>query len=143
MKKFVVFLVIVVAIVCAIAYMYLNFIANRNTAITENMPYETYLNREIFGSDLASVINRAINDNNKNNLEKDEKGLYIANDTNSIKIQVKITDNDTTYDMETFYNSGMDNFIKYYNQIKFKCTNVEYHETTNKIKYMLFEQITS
>ena len=143
MKKFVVFLVIVVAIVCAIAYMYLNFIANRNTAITENMPYETYLNREIFGSYLASVINRAINDNNKNNLEKDEKGLYIANDTNSIKIQVKITDNDTTYDMETFYNSGMDNFIKYYNQIKFKCTNVEYHETTNKIKYMLFEQITS
>ena len=130
MKKFVVFLVIVVAIVCAIAYMYLNFIANRNTAITENMPYETYLNREIFGSDLASVINRAINDNNKNNLEKDEKGLYIANDTNSIKIQVKITDNDTTYDMETFYNSGMDNFIKYYNQIKFKCTNVEYHELT-------------
>ena len=70
MKKFVVFLVIVVAIVCAIAYMYLNFIANRNTAITENMPYETYLNREIFGSDLASVINRAINDNNKNNVEK-------------------------------------------------------------------------
>ena len=143
MKKFVVFLVIVVAIVCAIAYMYLNFIANRNTAITENMPYETYLNREIFGSDLASVINRAINDNNKNNVEKDEKGIYIANNTNSIKIQVKITDNDTTYDMETFYNSGMDNFIKYYNQIKFKCTNVEYHETTNKIKYMLFEQITS
>ena len=143
MKKFVIFLVIVVAIVCAISYMYLNFIANRNTAITENMPYETYLNREIFGSDLASVINRAINDNNKNNVEKDEKGIYIANNTNSIKIQVKITDNDTTYDMETFYNNGMDNFIKYYNQIKFKCTNVEYHETTNKIKYMLFEQITS
>ena len=41
MKKFVIFLVIVVAIVCAISYMYLNFIANRNTAITENMPYET------------------------------------------------------------------------------------------------------
>ena len=143
MKKFVVFLVIVVAIVCAIAYMYLNFIANRNTAITENMPYETYLNREIFGSDLASVINRAINDNNKNNVKKNKKGIYIANNTNSIKIQVKITDNDTTYDMETFYNNGMDNFIKYYNQIKFKCTNVEYHEATNKIKYMLFEQITS
>ena len=143
MKKFVIFLVIVVAIVCAISYMYLNFIANRNTAITENMPYETYLNREIFGSDLASVINRAINDNNKNNVEKDEKGIYIANNTNSIKIQVKITDNDTTYDMETFYNSGMDNFIKYYNQIKFKCTNVEYHKNTNKIKYMLFEQLTN
>lgn len=143
MKKFIVFLVIVVIIVCIIAYMYLNYIATRNTAITENMPYETYLNREIFGSDLASIINKAVNDNNKNNVEKDDNGLYKENDKNSIKIQVKITDNDTTYDMETFYNGGMDNFIKYYNQIKFKCTNVEYHKNTNKIKYMLFEQLTN
>ena len=143
MKKFIVFLVIVVIIVCIIAYMYLSYIATRNTAITENMPYETYLNREIFGSDLASIINKAVNDNNKNNVEKDDNGLYKENDKNTIKIQVKITDNDTTYDMEIFYNGGMDNFIKYYNQIKFKCTNVEYHKKTNKIKYMLFEQLTN
>ena len=40
------------------------------------------------------------------------------------------------------YNGGMENFIQYYNQIKFKCTIIEYHKDTNKVKYMLFEQIT-
>ena len=143
MKKFVVFLIIVIIIVCIISYMYLNSIAARNIAISENKSYESYIDREIFGSTLASVINKAVSDNQKNNVEKDSKGFYKGNDENSIKIQVKITDNDTLYDMETFYNGGMENFIKYYNQIKFKCTDVEYHKNTNKLKYMLFEQITN
>ena len=143
MKKFVIFLIIVIIIVCIISYMYLNSIATKNITISENKSYESYINREIFGSTLASVINKAVSDNQKNNVEKDSKGFYKGNDENSIKIQVKITDNDTLYDMETFYNGGMENFIKYYNQIKFKCTDIEYHKSTNKLKYMLFEQITN
>ena len=51
-------------------------------------------------------------------------------------------DNDKTYTMETLYSGGMDKFVQYYNEIQFKCTNLEYHKTTNKVKYMLFEQIT-
>ena len=143
MKKFIIFLVIVAVIICIISYMYLNYKATNNITRADNMSYESYLNREIYGSTLASIINRAVNDNQKNKVEKDEKGLYKENSQNSIKIQVKITDNDTTYDMETFYNNGMNDFIRYYNQIKFKCTELKYHENTNKIKYMLFEQITN
>ena len=142
MKKFIIFLVIVLLIICGITYMYYRYRANVSLAVKENMPYETYLNRDIYGSTLASVINRAVNDNEQNGVAKDDENFYIENDKNSIKIQVKITDNDTTYDMETFYNGGMENFIKYYSQIKFKCTNVEYHKSTGRIKYMLFEQIT-
>ena len=51
-------------------------------------------------------------------------------------------DNDKVYNMETLYGGGMNNFLQYYNQIKFKCTKIEYHKSTNRIKYMLFEQIT-
>ena len=69
-------------------------------------------------------------------------GKYIDNKSNSINIDVKIIDNDKIYTMETLYNGGMENFIQYYNQIKFKCTIIEYHKDTNKVKYMLFEQIT-
>ena len=36
----------------------------------------------------------------------------------------------------------MDKFVQYYNQIKFKCTKIEYHKSTDKVKYMLIEQIT-
>ena len=35
------------------------------------------------------------------------------------------------------------NFINYYSNIKFKCVDIKYHSSTNQVKYMLFEQITS
>ena len=30
----------------------------------------------------------------------------------------------------------------YYSDIKFKCTDLQYHKATNKVKYLLFEQVT-
>ena len=75
-------------------------------------------------------------------MEKDKKGKYINNDKNSINIDIKITDNDTIYNMEKLYTGGMDKFVQFYNQIKFKCTKIECHKETKKVKYMLFEQIT-
>ena len=51
-------------------------------------------------------------------------------------------DNEKTYNMETFYGGGMDKFVQYYNEIKFKCTKLEYHKETKKVKYLLFEQVT-
>ena len=44
--------------------------------------------------------------------------------------------------IEKIYNNGMDKFLTYYRDIKFKCVDVQYHDKTQKIKYMLFEQIT-
>ena len=51
-------------------------------------------------------------------------------------------DTDKTYDMETLYSGGMDKFVKYYSQITFKCTKIEYHKSTGKVKYMRIEQVT-
>ena len=142
MKKFVVFLIVILVIISCIAYIYLNYKANFYDARNQNMQYENYLDKEIYGSELASIINKAVDNNVKDKVSKDSNGIYQDNQTTSINIQIKILDNDTTYNMETLYNGGMDNFVKYYNKIKFKCTKIEYHEKTNKIKYMLFEQIS-
>ena len=55
----------------------------------------------------------------------------------------EITDNDTIYQMETFDKSGMQKFLANYGSIKFKCTSIEYHQSTKKVKHMLFEQISN
>lgn len=142
MKKIVIFFAIIVIMVAGIYYMYLNYKVNFNTTKKANLEFESYLNQEIYGNDLATVINRAVDNNSKNNVEKTNKGIYIDNEANSISIEIKFTDNDSVYKMETLYNSGMQNFINYYNRIKFKCTDIKYHNSTKKVKYMLFEQIT-
>ncbi|MCI8640894.1 MAG: hypothetical protein HFJ59_03360 [Clostridia bacterium] len=142
MKKIAIFFAIIVILICSISYIYLNYKANYNQTKKANLEFERYLNEEVYGVDLATIINRAIDNNQKNNVEKNNKGIYLNNNTNSISIEIKMTDNNSIYQMETIYNGGIQNFINYYSNIKFRCINVKYHESTNKVKYLLFEQIT-
>lgn len=141
MKKLAIIFLIGIIIIVGISYMYLNYKANYNEARRENNKFESYYNQEFYGADVVTIINKAYDNNLTNAVEKDEKGIFKENDTNSIKIDVKMLDTDTTYTMETLYSGGMQNFVEYYSGIKFKCTKIEYHPN-KKVKYMLIEQIT-
>ena len=143
MKKTILFFAMIIIIVSGISYIFMNYKANYNVSKKENIEFESYLNKEIYGTDLLTVINKAIDSNEKNEVEKDNKGIYKDNEKNSISIEVKITDNDTIYQMETFDKSGMQKFLANYGSIKFKCTSIEYHQSTKKVKHMLFEQISN
>ena len=129
MKKIAIFFIITILIVCAIFAMYISYKANYNMSKKSNLAFEKYLNEEVYGTDLATVINRAVDRNEKN-------------DENYINIEIKMLDDDSVYKMEKFYNVGIQNFINYYGNIKFKCTDIEYHSATNQVKYLLFEQTT-
>lgn len=142
MKKIAIFLAIIIIIICVISYVYLNYKAEYNTSKKANMEFERYLNEEVYGVDLATIINRAIDNNQKNEVERNNKGIYLDNNQNSINMEIKMIDDDSIYQMETIYNGGIQNFINYYNKIKFRCVEIKYHNSTNKVKYMLFEQIT-
>lgn len=142
MKKVAIFLLIVIAIISTISYLYLNYVVVNKNAQKENAKFELYINQEISGSDLTTLINKAIDYNQQNELEKDNKGQYIDNQDNSLNIDIKFLDNDSTYNMQKIYTGGMDTFYSYYKDIKFKCNEVQYHKSTGKVKYMLFEQIT-
>lgn len=142
MKKFIIFLLVVLIIVATVSYVYFNYKLNYNETKRQNYQFESYYNQEIFGPDLATAINKATDSNKKNEVQKNSKGGFIENDTNSIKIDIKFLDDDKIHEMEEISNSGISTFIQYYNQIKFKCTKIEYHQKTNLVSYMLFEQIT-
>lgn len=142
MKKLAIFFLIIIVIIVGISYIYLNYKANYYQAKKENNQFESYYNQEFYGADVVTIINKAIDNNLTNAVGRDNKGKFIENDTNSIKIDIKMIDNDTIYDMETLYAGGMDKFVQYYNQIKFKCTKIEYHSTNGKVKYLFIEQIT-
>lgn len=142
MKKLALIFLIGIIVIVGIAYMYLNYKANYYEAKRENNQFESYLNQEFYGADVVTLINKAYDNNLTNQVEKDKEGKFVENDNNSIKIDIKMTDTDTVYDMETLYAGGMDTFVKYYNTIKFKCSKLEYHNSTRKVKYLYIEQIT-
>ena len=141
MKKIFVFLAIVVVIVCIRAYQYNTYQRRQKSIISANNEFEQYLNKEIYGIDIATLINKSIDLNEKNSISKDENGYFILNDQNSIEIEIHIKDNDTTYKMEQIYKQGVEQFVQFFLNDKFKSSKVEYHEKTKRIKYILFEQI--
>lgn len=143
MKKIFVFILIVIVAIALIGYRFASYKNEQKIIQKENLEFDKYKDQEVNGVDVASLINRAIDKNTKNKIEKDSDGNFIANDTNSIEIEVYMTDNETTYKMESFYNAGTEQFVQYYANIKFKCSKVEYHKDTGRLKYMLFEQINN
>ena len=142
MKKiFAIILIFILCIICIFTAKYMAYKEERNKIKEQNLEFETYLNKQILGTELTTFINRAVDNNEKNKVQKDEQGFYIENDINSLKIEIKIIDNDTLYNMETLYNGGITNFATAYNSIYFECTKIEYNKL-GKVKYMFFEQKT-
>ena len=141
MKKVFIFFIIIVIIICGILFQYNSYKRAKNNIASENSEFEQYINNDIYGIDLATIINKSIDKNKKNKIQKDNQGFFIENDENSIEVEIYIKENETTYKMEQIYKQGTEQFVQFFINEKFKCSKVEYHSKTNRIKYMLFEQI--
>lgn len=127
--------------ICIVCTTLINLRAEKNEIKKENMEYEEYLNKEILGTDLATLISKVINRNEKNGVPKDEKGYYIDNGENSIRIDLKMTTIEKTYPMEEIYNNKITSFVQNFNFISFECKTIEYHQKTGRISKLIFEEL--
>lgn len=127
--------------ICVVSGILINKNSEKQEIQKQNNMYEIYLNKEILGTDLATIISKVVNENEKNRIQKDENGYYIENDENSIKIDLKMITIDKTYQMEEIHSGKIVNFVKHFDSIKFKCTSIEYHKKTGKIKKLVFEEL--
>ena len=140
-NSFLIILAIFFVIICLISTLLINIQSEKKQIVQENKQYEEFLNKEILGIDLASLIGKVVDKNEKNSVSKNEKGYYINNNQNSIKIDLKMTTIDKTYPMEEIYNNQIAKFVQNFNLIKFKCTNIEYHKETGKVAKLIFEEL--
>ena len=70
MKKMIILFIIILLIVAGIFYMYTNYKANVRQAKFENLKFEKYKDQEVQGIDLATIINTAVDLNEKNRSAK-------------------------------------------------------------------------
>ena len=140
-KSLIILLLLFMIIIFSIYLLIINNKAQINTVKNYNSEYEQYLGKTIYGTELATLINKVVNINEDNKIEKDEKNHYIENGENSIKIEIAMLLTEKTYPMEEIYNTNTSEFVKYFNLEKFKCTTIEYHSKTGKISNMLFQQV--
>ena len=141
MKKILICLGIGIIIITIAFVKYSSYNLEYSIIKKENAEFEQYKEKEIYGLDVATAINKAVDKNIKNEVEKDDNGMFKNNEKNSIEIEIYMRDNETTYKMESFYNAGTEKFVQYYGSIEFKCSKIDYHKETGKVKYILFEQL--
>ena len=142
MKKWIgILIIIVLVVVTAAIYNYNSYRSDFLSKQQLNQEYDNFVEGEIVGTSLMTLINKTMDLNKKNNVQLDNNKLYIDNDIDSIKIDVKFLESDETYPMESIAKQGSERFIKNYAAASFKCIKKIYHKKTNNIKYLLFEQI--
>ena len=147
MKKNVIIICLILLIISVISIVGIKNNSKTSAAILkQNMEYEQYLKNEIYGVDVVTLINKAISNNEKNNISKDQKGFYINNNKNSINIELVMITNEqtmqtTSYKMEAISKVGITEFIKNFNTTQFKCTKKEYHSETGRIAYIELTQL--
>lgn len=139
-KTFILIFTILIVIMIIIFVNIQNIQKNKQKILNYNSEFEYYCKEEILGTDITTIINRATNENEKNNIPKDEKNCYISNNENSIKIFIKMQAAEDIYPMENFYRAGINEFTKYFGSVKFKCTQKKYHEKTGQISEIYFEE---
>ena len=142
MKKYVLSIITIVLIIVAIiAYKVYDYKVNQNNMANNNKTYNSFYEKEVLGTDVATLINKAIDNNNKNSVEKSNDGYYINNDKDSINIDIKFKDLDEPISMERIDELDSIRFVQNFGGFSFKCTKIEYHEKTGNVKYMYFEQV--
>ena len=78
-KTFLILLLILLFIIFSVIGLIFEKQNEQKRVSKQNKQYEDYLNKEVKGTDIATLINKIIDQNEKNNIQKDEKGYYIDN----------------------------------------------------------------
>lgn len=101
----------------------------------------------MYGADALTMINKAIDNNKKYSVKKDDKGFYIEDDEHSLVIILILLSNneqneieEKTIRMEMLENAGLDKFISNFGLTTFQYTKIEYN-SRKLVKRIYLKQI--
>ncbi|MCI9274972.1 MAG: hypothetical protein HFJ24_02865 [Clostridia bacterium] len=148
MKKNILYILLILLIIIIVVV--INISNNRikqNTVSNFNTEFEKYKDKTLYGADILSIINKAIDNNKQKEIKKDEKGNYIEDEEFSIKVDLILLSKDdegnikeVKYPMETLEKAGLEEFIKSFSITEFNLENIEYN-SNGRISKILVKQL--
>ena len=140
-RKLLVILGIFIIILLFAVYLLYNYRKDVIQMQSFNRQYEVYYEKTILGTDLATVLNKEMDYNKKNDIAKDSKDRYYIETEKSLLIEIKFSEKEEPVKMEDILSKEIETFISFYGAASFKCTKIEYHESNKQVKSLYFEQV--
>lgn len=145
MKKILILIIVIsITLVSIVFVKYADYSRKKTKIKSINNEYLAYQNSDIKINTIVSLMNKAIEQNKKNNIEQDENDEFKENDTDSIKIYLKTESNNETVKipMERLIlneKAGVEKVEYAFSDLIFKAVDIEYHSKTGQIKSVTFE----
>jgi len=145
-KYFVILILVLIVVISSLMSFVANYKQQRGEIEEFNLEFEKYQEQTTKGIDVATVINSAVDNNEKHEIEKDENEKYIDDNKYCVIVEVIMNSpsdptKDMTIPMEIIYSSDMDSFVKHFSLSEFKCIEIGYNPIgrVNKIVFELEE----
>ena len=140
-KTLIIMLILFVAILAAVSIAVVDLQQTGKQVKQFNQIFEEYKDKSLLGSEVASLINKAIDNNEKNQISKNDKGIYQEDGKYSVQIFVKLEKEGEYFTMERINALKITEFVKNFSLQDFKCTGIEYHKETKRVSKVYFESI--
>ena len=142
MKKTLLFILIALGItLIALSGILVNRKFAENEAKKPNLEYEYILEKEMYGTDVVTIINKAMDNNKRYEIAKDKNGNYINDNRYSIQVEIAFQGMEENFTMEKICTVGLEEFMQAFNVSKFKCINKEYHTETKRLSKIVLQEI--
>ena len=101
MKKTLLFILIALGItLIALSGILVNRKFAENEAKKPNLEYEYILEKEMYGTDVVTIINKAMDNNKRYEIAKDKNGNYINDNRYSIQVEIGFQGMEEDFTME-------------------------------------------
>ena len=140
-KTLIIMLILFIAILAVVSIAVVDLQQTGKQVKQFNQIFEEYKDKTLLGSEVASLINKAIDNNEKNQISKNDKGIYQEDGKYSVQIFVKLEKEGEYFTMERINALKITEFVKNFSLQDFKCTGIEYHKETKRVSKVYFESI--
>lgn len=148
MKKVLIsILIIFILIIIVVTLNISNNVTKMNAISNFNKEFEKFKEKTLYGADVLTIINKAIENNKENNIQRDDEGNFIEDDNYSIKVDLVLLSKDkeenikeTVHPMEKLEKVGLDGFISSFSITKFEFKDIKYN-SNGKISKITIKQI--
>lgn len=136
MKKTIFFIIMILVLIIVII---IAGISNNKSKERErqafNVQFESFVGKTMYGADVLTIINKAIDNNTEYDIKKDEEGFYIEDNEHSLRVELILLSKNNEgkleekiHQMETLEKVGLNGFISNFGLTSFECSNIEYNK---------------